>query len=224
MSVIIPAYNEASTVHEVIDRVKALPMPLEIIVVDDGSTDGTGEVLRVEARDEVVTVYTSPVNFGKGAAIRIGLSFARGEVVIIQDADLELDPEEYPRLLEPIQAGRANVVYGSRFLRRTSGVPLKARLANRLLARWCNLLYHSRLTDVSTAYKVFRTGVVKSLALESVGFEFCAEATAKLLLRGERIVEVPVAFHPRGPAQGKKLKYLRDGLKAAWWLLRLRFA
>jgi hypothetical protein len=224
VSVIIPVYNERSTVHEVIERVKALLLPLEIIVVDDGSTDGTQEVLREEGEDEVVQVFTSPTNFGKGAAIRIGLSFVRGEVVIIQDADLELDPEEYPRLLEPIRAGRTNVVYGSRFLTPTPDVPRRTRLANRILAAWCNLLYWSRLTDVSTAYKVFRTPTLRQLGLRSIGFEFCAEVTAKLLRQGERIVEVPVGYHPRTALAGKKLNYLRDGLKAAWWLLWLRFS
>jgi glycosyltransferase involved in cell wall biosynthesis len=210
-------------VREVIERVKALSLPLEIIVVDDGSTDGTRQILREQSADGVVRVYTSPTNSGKGAAVRTGLSFATGEVVIIQDADLELDPEEYPRLLQPILSGQTAVVYGSRFLRPSPAVPARTRWANRLLAHWCNLLYWSHLTDVSTAYKVFRTPVVKSLGLRAIGFEFCAEVTAKLLLRRERIVEVPIGYHPRGPLEGKKLSYLRDGMKAAWCLLSLRF-
>jgi glycosyltransferase involved in cell wall biosynthesis len=177
-----------------------------------------------EGADGVVQVFTSPANFGKGAAIRVGLSFVQGEVVIIQDADLELDPEEYPRLLEPILAGRTNVVYGSRFLHATPGVSGRTRLANALLAVWCNLLYWSRLTDVSTAYKVFRTPTIRDLRLRSIGFEFCAEVTARLLRRGERIVEVPIGYHPRTELAGKKLNYLRDGMKAAWWLLWLRLS
>jgi dolichol-phosphate mannosyltransferase len=224
LSVIIPAYNEQTTVREVIKRVTSLQMPLEVIVVDDGSTDGTPEILREEGEDEIVRVYTSPVNFGKGAAIRAGLSFVTGDVVIIQDADLELDPEEYPRLLRPIVAGRTNVVYGSRFLHKSPGVPWRTRVANRLLARWCNFLYGSKLTDVSTAYKIFRAELIDSVALVSIGFEFCVEITAKLLRLGAKIEEVPVGFHPRGEAEGKKLNYLTDGLRAAWWLLWLRFA
>lgn len=222
VSVIIPVYNEQSTVHEVITRVKALPLPLDIIVVDDGSTDDTHAILAREDEPGVVRVYTSPTNFGKGAAIRIGLSFARGEIVVIQDADLELDPEEYPRLLQPLLERRTNVVYGSRFLRPAPHIPFRTRLANRLLACWCNLLYWSRLTDVSTAYKVFRTPLLRSLDLRAIGFEFCAEVTGKLLRRRERIIEVPVGYHPRTELAGKKLNYLRDGLKAAWWLLWLR--
>lgn len=224
LSVIVPVYNEQSTVREVIERVLSLPMPLELIVVDDGSTDGTPEILREEGEDEVVRVYTSPVNFGKGAAIRNGLSFVTGDVVIIQDADLELDPEEYPRLLEPILAGRTNAVYGSRFLQQSPAVPWRTRVANRLLALWCNALYRSRLTDVSTAYKVFRAETIERIPFRSVGFEFCAEVTAKLLRSGEQIEEVPVGFHPRTRAEGKKLNYLTDGLRVAWWLFWLRFA
>lgn len=223
LSVIIPVYNEQSTVREVIERVKALPLPLEIIVVDDGSTDGTPAILREEGGG-VVRVYTSPANFGKGAAVRTGLGYATGEIVIIQDADLELDPEEYPRLLQPILRGDTAVVYGSRFLDPSPAVPPRTRRANRLLAAWCNLLYGSRLTDVSTAYKVFRTSLLRTLGLRCIGFEFCAEVTARLLRRRERIIEVPIGYHPRGETEGKKLNYLRDGMKAAWWLLRLRFS
>ncbi len=223
LSVIIPVYNELSTVHEVIERVKAVPMAKEIIVVDDGSTDGTKEAL-VQEDDDHVTVYTSPTNFGKGAAIRIGLTLVTGDVVIVQDADLELDPEEYPRLVGPVRARQADVVYGSRFFGPTPGISARTRIANRLLAMWCNVLYRSHLTDVSTAYKVFRTPVLKAIPLRSIGFEFCAEVTARLLRGGRSILEVPIGYHPRGAAQGKKLNYLRDGFKAAWWLLWLRFA
>lgn len=223
LSVIIPVYNEESTVTEVIERVKALPYEKEIVVVDDGSTDATGTRLSHAGEHPVVTVFTSPVNFGKGAAVRIGLAHVSGDIVVIQDADLELSPEEYPRLLDPILAGRTDVVYGSRFLRGRGRVPWRTFAANRLLAMWANLLYGSRLTDEATAYKVFRARVIKSLPLECVGFEFCPEVTAKLLRSGYAIEEVPIGYRPRLPAEGKKVSYLRDGLKALWTLLRLRF-
>ncbi|MFQ6098925.1 MAG: glycosyltransferase family 2 protein [Armatimonadota bacterium] len=231
LSVIIPVYNEESTVHEVIERVKTVPIvdalnePLEkeIVVVDDGSTDETSAVLCDAEEDPVVTVFTSPVNFGKGAAVRIGLTYVTGDVIIIQDADLELDPEEYPRLLEPILDGRADVVYGSRFKNGAKGVPWRTRVANRLLAWWTNLLYGSQLTDEATAYKVFRADVIHNLDLRCIGFEFCPEVTAKVLRSGYRIEEVPVGYHPRSQTKGKKVSYLRDGLKAVWTLLRYRW-
>ena len=222
LSVIIPVYNEESTVGEVIERVKALPYDKQIIVVNDGSTDATAAgIARAEDHDEV-EVFTSPVNLGKGAAVRIGLAHVRGDIVIIQDADLELDPAEYPRLLAPILRGETDVVYGSRFLRGRGNVSWLTYAANRLLAGWANLLYGSRLTDEATAYKVFRTVVITALPLTCIGFEFCPEVTAKLLRRGHTIVEVPIGYRPRTDAEGKKVRYVRDGLKAAWTLLRLR--
>ncbi len=223
LSVIIPVYNEESTVHEVLERVKAVPCDKEVIVVDDGSTDGTTEVLHQEGEDPVVTVFTSPVNFGKGAAVRIGLTYVTGDIVIIQDADLELDPEEYPRLLAPIQRGDTDVVYGSRFLRGRGNCSWRTYLANRLLASAVNLLYGAQLTDEATAYKLFRTSVIRHIPLAAIGFEICPEITAKLLRSGQRIVEVPIGYRPRSPAEGKKVSYLRDGLKALWTLLRLRY-
>jgi len=223
LSVIIPVYNEESTVSEVIERVKAVPYEKEIIVVDDGSTDATAARLSDAGGHPVVTIFTSPVNFGKGAAVRIGLAHVTGDIVVIQDADLELSPEEYPRLLEPILRGQADIVYGSRFLRGRDRVSWRTYLANRLLACWVNLLYGSRLTDEATAYKVFRASVIKTLPLKCIGFEFCPEVTAKLLRSGYTVAEVPIGYRPRLPSEGKKVSYLRDGLKAAWTLLRLRF-
>lgn len=231
LSVIIAVYNEESTVREVIERVKAVPVrdpagaPLEkeIVVVDDGSTDQTRAILSGEGEDPVVTVFTSPVNFGKGAAVRIGLSYVTGDVIIIQDADLELDPEEYPQLIEPILVGRAEVVYGSRFRHGRDGVGWRTYIANRLLAAWTNLLYRAGLTDEATSYKVFRADVLRSLPLECIGFEFCPEVTAKVLRSAYRIEEVPIGYHPRSAAEGKKVRYLRDGLKAVWTLLRYRW-
>jgi len=173
LSVIIPVFNEETTVNQVIEAVRRVEigMEKEIIVVDDGSTDGTAGILSRIAPD-VKEVYTSPVNFGKGAAVRIGLARASGDLVIIQDADLELDPQEYPRLLKPLVEGKADVVYGSRFLSNNPGVPKLRRLANRLLTLLTNCLYGSRLTDMETAYKLFRRSIVQKIRLRCISFEF----------------------------------------------------
>lgn len=219
VSVIIPVYNEESTVGEVIERVDAVDVDKEIIVVDDGSTDRTGQILRRHA-SKLRHIHDARANLGKGAAIRAGLTYAGGDVVLIQDADLELDPTEWSRLLAPISAGETEVVYGSRFLQ-PNRVRLRTRLANRLIVLATNLLYDSRLTDTYTAYKVFRTEVIRGLRLTSHGFEIEAEITAKLLRLGHRIVEVPISYRPRSEAEGKKIRW-RDGLVALWTLLRYR--
>jgi glycosyltransferase involved in cell wall biosynthesis len=220
LSVVIPVYNEESTIGEVIDRVSAVPIEKEIIVVDDGSTDRTAEVVQTRAA-KVRQIHEGRANFGKGAAIRIGLTYVEGDIVVIQDADLELDPNEYRRLLEPITSGASDVVYGSRFLGRNPRVPLRTRLANRFLVMLTNVLYGARLTDMETAYKMFRTSVVRDLRLESHRFEIEPELTAKLLRTGHRIVEVPITYSPRTPLEGKKIG-VRDGMLAIWTLLRWR--
>jgi glycosyltransferase involved in cell wall biosynthesis len=218
---VIPVYNEARTVGEVIERVAAVPFDTEIIAVDDGSTDTTGDELRLHT-SSLKHIHSSRVNFGKGAAIRVGLTYVTGDVVIIQDADLELDPAEYGRLLEPIAAGRATVVYGSRFLG-PNEIPMRTRLANRVLVSLTNLLYGSNLTDMETAYKVFRTDVIRGIRLRSMRFEIEPEITAKLLRRGARIVDVPVTYRPRSADEGKTIG-LRDGIHAIWTLVRWRIA
>lgn len=222
LSVIVPVYNEEPTIGEVLDRVLAVPLNKEVIVVDDGSTDHTADIIGAHSAPGVKVVRLH-ANRGKGAAIREGLSHATGDYVLIQDGDLELSPEEYPQLLGPVSARQSEVAYGSRFLRGKGRATWRNYLANRLITTWANLLYGSSLTDISTAYKLFPRRLVGELDLRSQRFEFCAEITAKLLRMGLPITEVPVGYVPRPGQAGKKLNYLRDGLRSAWALARWRF-
>ena len=169
-----------------------------------------------------VRVYHSPINLGKGAAVRLGLAFATGDILLVQDADLELDPAEYVQLLEPIRAGRADVVYGSRFLAPTAKVPMKARAANRLLTLLTNVLFAGRLTDMETAYKVMRRDALDGIRLRCVGFDIEPELTARLLRAGRRIVEVPISYNPRRIEEGKKMRWI-DGVDAIYTLFKCRF-
>lgn len=221
LSVVIPVYNEESTVGEVIDRVSAVGIEKEIIIVDDGSTDRTPEVIRARVA-KLRHIHESRANFGKGAAVRVGLTYAQGDVILLQDADLELDPAEYTDLIAPIERGETNVVYGSRF-RRPNAIPPRTRLANRFLVWLTNLLYGAHLSDMETAYKVFRAPVVRRLRLTALRFDIEPEITAKLLRLGERIVEVPIAYRPRTRDEGKKIDW-RDGIAAILTLVRLRFS
>jgi glycosyltransferase involved in cell wall biosynthesis len=227
LSVIIPVYNERATIGTLIDHVNRVAVPKEIIVVDDGSRDGTADILKQKLAGHAVNlVHTSLVNLGKGASIRCGMEFVRGDIVIIQDADLELDPEDYHRILAEFDAG-ADVVYGSRFLgrgyfRAFPAVQLPNKLANFLLAWAVRLLWGVKITDEATSYKAFRAAVIKSLDLRCVGFEFCPEVTAKVLNRGYRIHEVPIRYHPRTIEEGKKVRWF-DGVKALYVLLKYRF-
>lgn len=226
LSIVIPVYNEEQTVHEVIERVLSVDLgglDREVIVVDDGSTDQTARVV-----DEAATVFAgrvqthhSPINLGKGAALRIGFKYATGDFIVIQDADLELDPDEYLRLLRPILDGAADVVYGSRFATASTGVSLSTRAANRFLTMLTNMLFWGRLTDMETAYKVLRRDVLAGIRLRCVGFDFEPEVTAKLLLAGYRIVEVPIAYRPRRANEGKKINWT-DGIDAVYTLVRCR--
>lgn len=224
LSVIIPVYNEEATIDEVIDKVRQVDLPTEkeIIVVDDGSTDSTAQIL-ARRQNDVTFIHFSRVNFGKGAAIRVGLTYVTGDVVIIQDGDLELDPEEYRLLLQPIIQGEANVVYGSRFLKHNPNIPRRTVWANKFLTRFTNLLYRANLTDMETAYKAFRSEIIKSLKLKCHRFEFEPEVTAKLLLNGHRIKEVPISYNPRTAEEGKKINW-RDGVTAIKTLLKYRLA
>ncbi len=227
VSIIIPVYNEQSTIGEVIDRVCAVELgglEKEIIIADDGSLDDTPAIIAEKHKQHpcITKVHTSLINLGKGAAIRFGLEFTRGDIILIQDADLELDPEELPALLAPILSGEADAVYGSRFRMRSSNIPLRTRLANRFLTLFTNLLYGSKLTDMATAYKVFRSEVIKGLKLRSARFEFEPEVTAKLLLAGYKIVEVPISYNPRTVDEGKKVGWI-DGIEYVHTLLKYRF-
>ena len=226
VSIVIPVYNEASTVAEVIDKVRGLEfgagIDKEIIVVNDGSRDGTREALaRFESGVPGVRVHHSPVNLGKGASVRIGFSYATGEIVTIQDADLELDPGEYVRLIQPLLDGSADVVYGSRFLDAGKKGTLTFYLANRSLALLTNALYRANLTDIETCYKVLRRDVLDALSLRASRFEIEPELTAQILKRGFRLIELPIGYNPRSKAEGKKISW-RDGFAAVYMLVNQR--
>ena len=225
LSIIIPVYNEEQTIGTVVERVRAVDLgdvEKEIIVANDGSDDETQRAIEAvpTGGQTPLRVVESPINLGKGAAIRLGLKYATGDVILIQDADLELDPNEYGALLAPIVRGE-HVVYGSRFLRPVAGISRRTRLANRLLTWLTNLLYFSALTDMETGYKVFRREVLQRIRLRAVGFDFEPELTAKLLLAGYRIVEVPISYNPRRRDEGKKIRWV-DGLDAAYVLIKYR--
>jgi glycosyltransferase involved in cell wall biosynthesis len=224
LSVVIPVYNEAATIGAILGQVVATGLADEILVVDDGSTDGTRAQLEELARTyPAVRVMHQPRNMGKGAAVRAGIDSARGDLVLIQDADLEYDPREYPSLLKPIEEGRAEVVYGSRFLgaaRRTT--MFWHMIANKLLTLMTNVLYNSILSDMETGYKLFRREVIQSIPLRCRRFDFEPEVTAKLLKRRVRIFEVPITFNPREYAEGKKIG-LKDAFAAVWTLIKYRF-
>lgn len=232
LSIIIPCYNELMNIGPVLDAVGSvdvLGLEKEIIVVDDGSVDGTMEVLE-KVKDtfkgsDLLKIHFSMLNQGKGTAIRIGLVYATGQAIIIQDADLEYDPNDYPKLIEPIVKGEADVVYGSRFLGKSG--PLKGMvwanyLANKLLAFLATILYGTRITDEATCYKAFRADVIKNIHLTCQRFEFCPEVTAKVLKKKYRLIEVPISYEGRTTLEGKKITW-RDGLEAIWTILKWRF-
>jgi len=226
LSIIIPMYNEESTIGQVLDEIAGVDLgsiTREIIAVDDGSTDRSAKIVQqfAERSPLDVNLVISPGNQGKGAAIRQGLEHITGDIVLIQDADTEYDPQDYPKLLAPILSGQAQVVYGTRFHRRIKGIALPNRLANWILPRLANLLYGTTLTDEATAYKVFTAELIKSVNLRCVGFEFCPEVTAKVARAGYKIYEVPISYQPRSTQAGKKIRWT-DGVIAIWTLIKYR--
>lgn len=223
LSVIVPVYNERTTVAEIVRRMRAVtvPLALDIIMVDDGSSDGTDKILDT-LQDSTVRVVHHHRNEGKGAAVRTGLRHARGDLILVQDADLEYDPEDWPRLLDPVFKGRSKVVYGSRFTgERKNMLPLHW-VGNRFLSLVTNVLYSSTLSDVETCYKLFSRDVIEGMSLEARRFDFEPEITAKILRRGYRIYEVPISYTGREVSEGKKITW-KDGIGALWTLVRCRF-
>ena len=223
VSVIIPAFNEEQTIGQVLEALQVLPIEKQIIVVNDGSSDGTYKVLEELRAVYELTVVHCEENRGKGFAIRSGLPHVMGEAVVIQDADMELAPADLSELLKPLEKPDIQVVYGSRFLNGRGNASLHNFIANRILATYTNLLYGCRITDESTGYKAFSTELITRLNLTCEGFEFCPEVTAKILRAGYHIDEVPVSYFPRTKKEGKKLRFWSDGLFAAWTLLKYRF-
>lgn len=223
LSVIIPIFNEKDTLKEIISRVQATGIPDEIILVDDGSSDGTINIVKEYEGEEGFRIIIHNKNQGKGAAVRSGLNAATGDVLLIQDADLEYDPRDYPALLKPIEEGLADVVYGSRFLGGSRRVAMFWHMvANKLLTLFTNVLYNTILTDMETGYKVFKKEVVEDMPLHAKRFEFEPEFTAKILKRNYRIFEVPISFNPRDYEAGKKIG-LSDAFEAIWALIKYRF-
>ena len=226
LSVVIPVYNEVETVRTIIETVREVPLPggleKEIVVVDDCSTDGTKEVLADLSRDGSIRVAFHERNRGKGAALRTGIATTRGDIVLIQDADLEYDPRDYPALIRPIIEGRVTVVYGSRFLGPRKAMLFWHMLGNKLLTLTTNILYNAILSDMETCYKCFRADVIRDIPLRSRRFEFEPEITAKVLKRGHRIFEVPISYYGREYHEGKKIG-ARDAPIAFWTLIKYRF-
>jgi glycosyltransferase involved in cell wall biosynthesis len=222
LSVVMPVFNERGTIDEIIGRVLAVPLRVELIVVDDGSTDGTRDRLVALQRERGFVLLLQPRNLGKGAALRAGFERVTGNVVVIQDADLEYSPEDYPQLLELILQGRADVVYGSRFLGRHRVFLFTHYVGNRLLTFVTNVLYNTMLTDMETCYKAMRVEVLRSFRLRSNGFGIEPEITAKIFKRNYRVYEVPITYDGRGYEEGKKITW-RDGIVALWVLIKYRF-
>jgi glycosyltransferase involved in cell wall biosynthesis len=225
LSVIMPVYNEQATLRQILSQVRSVQLPgisKEILVVDDGSTDSSAEILQEEAEEGDLHVIYHDRNRGKGAAVRTAIDQATGDLMVIQDADLEYDPRDYPALIQPIVEGRVSVVYGSRFLGPRKAMLFWHMLGNKLLTLTTNILYNTILSDMETCYKCFRADVIRDIPLRSRRFEFEPEVTAKVLNRGHRIFEVPISYYGREYHEGKKITW-RDAPLAFWTLIKYRF-
>ncbi len=222
LSVVVPVYNEKKSLLEILRRVQSVPIHKEIILVDDFSTDGTRDLLKDLESQAGFRVLYHERNLGKGAALRTGFQQATGDFVIVQDADLEYDPNDYPKLLQPILDGRADVVYGSRFSGHRRNMTSLHSLGNQLLTLLTNLLYRTSITDMETCYKLFHRSTIQGIRVECNRFNFEPEITAKALRRGLRIVEVPISYSGRSFSEGKKITW-RDGFSAVWTLVKYRF-
>jgi glycosyltransferase involved in cell wall biosynthesis len=221
--VIVPVFNERATVAEIVRRMRRveLPVEVEIVMVDDASSDGTSHILKA-IEDSTVQVVHHAANAGKGAAIRTGLEHARGDLVLIQDADLEYDPDDWPRLLNPVLKGKAQIVYGSRFTGEHRNMLFTHWVGNRFLSLTTNVLYNTTLSDMETCYKLFDRRVLDGIQINANGFDFEPEITAKILRKGYRIYEVPISYAGREYDEGKKITW-KDGFRALWTLVRYRF-
>jgi len=226
LSIIIPVYNEQDSLEKIVERVAAVDfgsIDREIVISNDGSRDGTYQIIQsIQAKYPGIISYHSPTNLGKGAAVRQGIAISSGELITIQDADMELNPEEFPLLLEPLLDQKAQVVYGSRFLNSNVKLNRTSRLANRFLTMLTNLLFGSHLTDMETAYKMFFREALDGIRLRCVHFDFEPEITASLLQKGYHITEIPISYYPRSVQAGKKISWV-DGFEAIFTLLRCRF-
>ena len=222
LSVIVPVYNERRTIGLILEKVRAVPVEKEIVIVDGASVDGTRGILREEEKKERTQVVYEETRSGRGNALKLGLARARGDIVIFQDADLELDPADYPMLLAPILRGDCDVVFGSRFLKSKPAMGFFQYLGNRVITEAVNLLYRARLTDVETCYQVFRRRALDGMKIDNNDFAFTVELAVKLLKRGHKIEEIPISYFPRGRAEGKKI-YWGDGFASLWTLVKYRF-
>ncbi|MCX7766929.1 MAG: glycosyltransferase family 2 protein, partial [Candidatus Sumerlaeia bacterium] len=222
LSVIIPVYNERRTIDILLEKVRRVPIEKEIIVVDGNSTDGTREILKQQESYPDTKIIYEPEPRGRGKALKEGIKIATGDIVIFQDADLELDPQDYPKLIAPIEQGKAKVVFGSRFLGKKSPMGFFQYWGNKLINFLVNVLYHQHLTDVETCYQVFPLSVIREMEIENNDFAFTVELTIKLIKRGYQILEIPITYVPRGRREGKKI-YWKDGLVSLYTIFKLRF-